>query len=63
MACFVQHFDSMVTYLDHAGAPRTSNHAERANRTYRAASRPRYGWKTAAGRRALLAALQGSDTR
>jgi Transposase/zinc-finger of transposase IS204/IS1001/IS1096/IS1165 len=59
---FVAHFEAMITYLDHPGVPRTNNHAERANRRYRAASRPRYGWKTAAGHRAMLVALQGFDT-
>jgi hypothetical protein len=62
MAFFVRHFEWMITYLDHPGVPRTNNHAERANRRYRAASRPRYGWNTAAGHRALLVALQGFDT-
>jgi transposase-like protein len=62
MAHFVDHFEWLVTYLDHPGTPRTNNHAERANRRYRAASRPRYGWKTATGHRAMLVALQGFDT-
>jgi hypothetical protein len=62
MAFFVRHFEQMITYLDHAGVPRTNNHAERANRRYRAVSRPRYGWKTKAGHRAMLVALQGFDT-
>ena len=61
-AFFVRHFEQMVTYLDHPGVPRTNNHAERANRRYRAVSRPRYGWKTKAGHRAMLVALQGFDT-
>jgi hypothetical protein len=61
-AFFVRHFEWMITYLDHPGVPRTNNHAERANRHYRAASRPRYGWKTAAGHQAMLVALQGFDT-
>lgn len=59
---FIEHFDWMITYLDHPGVPRTNNHAERANRRYRASSRPRYGWNTAHGHRAMLAALQGFDT-
>lgn len=62
MAYFVDHFEWMITYLDHPGVPRTNNHSERANRRYRAASRPRYGWKTKAGHRAMLVALQGFDT-
>jgi hypothetical protein len=61
-AFFVRPFEWMITYLDHPGVPRTDNHAERANRRYRAASRPHYGWKTQAGHRALLVALQGFDT-
>ncbi len=56
------HFEAMITYLDHPGVPCTNNHAERANRRYRAVSRSRYGWKTAAGHRAMLVALQGFDT-
>ena len=59
---FLQHFEWMITHLDHSGVPRTNNHAERANRRYRAVSRPRYGWKSKAGHRALLVALQGFDT-
>ena len=62
MAFFVEHVEQLITYLDHPGVPRTNNHAERANRRYRAASRPRYGWKTKAGHRAMLVALQGFDT-
>jgi hypothetical protein len=62
MAYFVRHFEWMITYLDHPGVPRTNNHAERGNRRYRAASRPRYGWKTKRGHRAMLVALQGFDT-
>ena len=61
-AFFVQHFEALIAYLDHPGVPRTNNHAERANRRYRAVSRPRYGWKTATGQRAMLVALQGFDT-
>lgn len=57
MAFFVRHFVAMITYLDHLGVPRTNNHAERANRRYRAASRPRYGWNTTASHRAMLVAL------
>jgi transposase len=49
MAFFVRHFEQMITYLDRPGVPRTSNHAERANRRYRAVARARYGWATAAG--------------
>ena len=59
MAFFVQHFEQLITYLDQPGVPRTSNHAERANRHYRACTRPRYGWKTRAGQQALLIVLQG----
>jgi hypothetical protein len=59
---FIDHFEWMITYLDHPGTPRTNNHAERANRRYRASSRPRYGWKTARGHRAMLVTLQGFDT-
>jgi transposase-like protein len=62
MAFFIRHFEQMITYLDHPGVPRTNNHSERANRRYRATSRPRYGWKTNAGHRAMLVALQGFDT-
>jgi hypothetical protein len=62
MAYFIDHFEWLITYLDHPGVPRTNNPAERANRRYRAASRGRYGWKTAAGHRAMLVALQGFDT-
>ena len=59
---FVQHFEHLITYLDQPGVPRTSNHAERANRRYRACTRPRYGWKTRAGQQALLIVLQGFDS-
>jgi len=62
MAFFVRHFERMITYLDHPGVPRTSNHAERANRRYRQVSRSRYGWKTKHGQRAMLVALQGFDS-
>jgi Transposase len=62
MAFFVRHFEAMITYLAHPGVPRTSNHAERGNRRYRAVSRGRYGWKTAAGQQAMLTALQGFDS-
>ncbi len=62
MAFFVQHFEQLITYLDQPGVPRTSNHAERANRRYRACTRPRYGWKTRAGQQALLIVLQGFDS-
>jgi hypothetical protein len=62
MAFFVRHFEMMITYLDRPGVPRTNNHAERANRRYRAVARPRYGWATARGQRAMLIALQGFDS-
>jgi hypothetical protein len=62
MAFFVRHFERMITYLDHPGTPRTSNHAERENRRYRQVSRSRYGWKTKHGQRAMLVALQGFDS-
>jgi hypothetical protein len=62
MAFFVRHFELMITYLDEPGVPRTNNHAERANRGYRAAARLRYGWATARGQRAMLTALQGFDS-
>ena len=58
---FIEHFEWMITYLDHPGVPRTNNHAERANRRYRQISRSRYAW-TATGHRAMLVALQGFDT-
>jgi hypothetical protein len=62
MAFFVRHFAQMITYLDHPGVPRTSNHAERANRRYRQVARSRYGWGTPQGQRAMLVALQGFDS-
>src|SRR3954453_22475954 len=62
MAFFVRHFEMMITYLDRPGVPRTNTHAERANRRYRAVARPRYGWTTARGQRAMLVALQGFDS-
>jgi len=62
MAFFVRHFERMITYLAHPGVPRTSNHAERGNRRYRAVARGRYGWGTAAGQQAMLTALQGFDS-
>jgi transposase-like protein len=62
MAFFVRHFERMITYLAHPGVPRTSNHAERANRRYRAAARGRYGWGSDDGLRAMLTALQGFDS-
>jgi len=62
MAFFVRHFEMMITYLEQPGVPRTSNHAERANRHYRAVARPRYGWKTHAGQQAMLIVLQGFDS-
>ena len=62
MAFFVRHFERMITYLDRPDVPRTSNHAERANRRYRAVARGRYGWATAAGQQAMLTALQGFDS-
>lgn len=36
MALFVRHFERMITYLGQPGVLRTNNHAERANRRYRA---------------------------
>lgn len=62
MAFFVRHFAQMITYLDHPGVPRTSNHAERENRRYRQIARSRYGWGTPRGQRAMLVALQGFDS-
>lgn len=62
MAFFVRHFAQMITYLDHPGVPRTSNHAERANRRSRQIARSRYGWGTPQGQRAMLVALQGFDS-
>jgi transposase len=62
MAFFVRHFERMITYLGQPGVPRTSNHAERAHRRYRAAARGRYGWVTPAGQQAMLTALQGFDS-
>ena len=61
-AFFVRHFEALITYLDYPGVPRTNNHAERANRRYRAAARVRYGWATQDGQRAMLVALQGFDS-
>ncbi len=62
MASFVRHFERMITYLGQPGVPRTSNHAERANRRDRAVSRGRYGWKSTAGLQAMLIPLQGFDS-
>ena len=62
MAFFVAHFEAMITYLGRPGVPRTNNHAERANRRYRAVAAPRYGWAAHAGLRAFLIALQGFDS-
>lgn len=62
MAFFVHHFEMMITYLAHPGCPRTNNHAERANRRYRAIATPRYGWNTSQGLKAFLITLQGFDT-
>ena len=62
MAFFVRHFERMITHLGQPGVPRTSNHAERANRRYRAVARGRYGWVTPTGQRAMLTALQGFDS-
>lgn len=62
MAFFVRHFERMITYLDRPGVPRTSNHAERQNRRYRAVARGRYGWGSADGLQAMLTALQGFDS-
>ncbi len=62
MAFFVRHFEMMITYLAHPGVPRTNNHAERANRRYRAIARSRYGWKSPHGLKGFLIALQGFDS-
>jgi transposase len=62
MAFFVRHFERLITYLGQPGVPRTNNHAERANRRYRAVARPRYGWVTPEGQGAMLTALQGFDS-
>ena len=62
MAFFVRHFEAMITYLGEPGVPRTNNHAERENRRYRAVARPRYGWGSHHGQRAMLVALQGFDS-
>ncbi|MCL4370283.1 MAG: transposase [Chloroflexi bacterium] len=62
MAFFVRHFEMMITYLGHTDVPRTNNHAERANRRYRAIARPRYGWKSSHGLKAFLITLQGFDS-
>ena len=62
MAFFIEHFEQLITYLDEPGVPRTSNHAERGNRRYRALARPRYGWATQGGLQAMLVTLQGFDT-
>jgi hypothetical protein len=62
MAFFVRHFERMIAYLDRPGVPRTSNHAERQNRRYRAVARGRYGWATDDGLQAMLTALQGFDS-
>jgi Transposase/zinc-finger of transposase IS204/IS1001/IS1096/IS1165 len=62
MAFFVRHFERMIAYLGRPGVPRTGNHAERANRRYRAVARGRYGWGTPAGQQAMLTALQGFDS-
>jgi hypothetical protein len=62
MTFFVRHFELMIPYLDQPGVPRTNNHAERDNRRYRAVARPRDGWATARGQRAMLIALQGFDS-
>jgi hypothetical protein len=62
MAFFVRHFEWMLTYLDAPDVPRTNNHAERANRCWRAIARPRYGWATTRGQRAMLIALHGFDS-
>jgi hypothetical protein len=61
-AFFLRHFEMLITYLDEPAVPRTSNHAERANRSWRAVARPRYGWATAYGQRAMLVAVQGFDS-
>jgi hypothetical protein len=62
MAFFVRHFEMMICYLGRPGVPRTNNHAERANRKYRAVSRVRYGWKTQTGAKAFLISMQGFDS-
>jgi hypothetical protein len=62
MAFFIRHFEQMITSLDRPGVPRTNNHAERANRRYRALARPRHGWGSALGLQLLLTALQGFDS-
>ncbi len=62
MAFFLRHFEMMITYLSHPGCPRTNNHAERANRRYRAIARNRYGWGSPHGLKAFLVALQGFDS-
>jgi len=62
MALFVRHFERMITYLGRPGVPRTTNHAERGNRRYRAVARPRYGWTTPPDQQAMLTALQGFDS-
>lgn len=62
MAFFIRHFEQMITYLDRPGVPRTSNHAERQNRRYRAVARGRYGWGSVHGLQAMLTAMQGFDS-
>ena len=58
----LQPFGGRITHPDHAGVPRPTDHAARATRRSRAVSRPRSGWQSTAGHRAMLVALQGFDT-
>lgn len=62
MAFFARHFEHLIASRGRPGVPRTSNHAERANRRDRAVARGRYGWATAGGQPAMLTALQGFDS-
>lgn len=59
---FDQFFEQMITYLDDRQVPRTSNHAERDNRGWRAIERKRYGWVTKKGKQAFLVVKQGFRT-
>lgn len=56
---FDEFFEHMITYLDERLVPRTSNHAERDNRRWRAIERARYGWVTKRGKQAFLVVKQG----
>lgn len=56
---FDNFFEQMITYLDDRLVPRTSNHAERNNRRWRAIERKRYGWVTKRGKQAFLVVKQG----